>query len=380
MESNRSRLYWPATVLRRQVPKGSRVIAVSDIHGNLLFFQGLMKKLKLNQSDILVIVGDILEKGEESLALLRHLMELEQYLTIWPVCGNCDGLVLRFFEDDSWDPGFFQSYLPSHPESTLRQMAAEIGFDRIEDLPALREALRKHFKPEWAWLKALPTIIETDHLVFVHGGIPNLTNLETLDSWQCMKNDNFLGQGHTFDKCVVVGHWPVTLYRPKYPSAAPLFSRERKILSIDGGCVLKLDGQLNALTFPVEDSETIYWTFFDGLPTAIARDFQEESRDPINIRWGRSGLEVLEPGDEFTLCRHVETGRDLRILTRYLHYRPDGTVWCEDSTDYRLRVRPGDVLSISERVTGGALAKKDGVTGWYFGRLLEPVSGHLDDP
>lgn len=37
-----------------------------------------------------------------------------------------------------------------------------------------------------------------------------------------MKNDDFLGQGHSFDKWVIVGHWPVTLYHPDIQSAAPI--------------------------------------------------------------------------------------------------------------------------------------------------------------
>lgn len=65
-----------AIVIRPQFPSNRRVIAVSDIHGNLPFFQALMDQIRLSPEDILVLVGDMLEKGQDSLALLRHLMEL----------------------------------------------------------------------------------------------------------------------------------------------------------------------------------------------------------------------------------------------------------------------------------------------------------------
>ena len=42
---------------------------------------------------------------------------------------------------------------------------------------------------------------------------------------------------------------------------------------------------------------------------------------------------------------------------------------CEDSTDDRLPVEPGDALSIVRATSRGYLAKKAGVTGWYTGRL-----------
>ena len=79
-------------------------------------------------------------------------------------------------------------------------------------------------------------------------------------------------------------------------------------------------------------------------------------------------VEVLERGAELSLCRHLETGRVLEVLTEYL-YVDRGVTRCEDSTDYRLAVRPGDTLSVVRRISDRALVKKDGVTGWYFGRL-----------
>ncbi|MCI9155309.1 MAG: serine/threonine protein phosphatase [Lawsonibacter sp.] len=357
-----------AIVVRPRFPLGRRILVVSDIHGNLPFFRALMDKAALTPEDILIPLGDFLEKGRDSLAMLRHLMELSKTHTLYPVCGNCDELVLNFFESDEMDERFFASYLPRHPESAIRQMAREGGFEQLEDLPRLRAGLRAAFAKEWAWLKALPTILETDHLVFVHGGVPSLEGMEELERWWCMKNDDFLGQGHSFDKWVIVGHWPVTLYDPHIPSAAPIFTRDRKIISIDGGCVLKVDGQLNALILPSEDSEDFSWTAWDGLPTAVAMDPQKANSFPTNIRWGRADLELLTEGEELSLCRHLETGRTMYILTDYLR-REGNRLWCEDSTDYRLPVEPGDVLSVVRRIQGGALCKKEGVTGWYFGRL-----------
>lgn len=362
----------PARVIHPQFEPGRRILAVSDIHGNLPFFKGLLHRVHFSREDILVLVGDMLEKGRDSLELLRFLMDLSRDYTVYPLCGNCDGLVLRFFEDDSWDSGFFTTYLPAHPESILRQLAAEMDFENWADLPAFRTALRRRYPAIWSWLRDLPTILETEHLVFVHGGVPSLEHMEQLDSWKCMKNDDFLDQGHSFSKYVVVGHWPVTLYNPSIPSAAPIIDRERRIISIDGGCVLKLDGQLNALVIPGEASTDFSWTAYDGLPTVSALDPQAPCADSVNIRWGRSRLELLQRGEELSLCRHLETGRELLVLNSYLRDGPRG-LWCEDSTDYRLPVAPGDVLSLVARTKQGFLCKKDGVTGWYFGRISDTI-------
>ena len=77
-----------AVVVRPVFEPGRRIVAVSDIHGNLPFFRALMERVALTPSDILILVGDILEKGRDSLPLLRHLMALSRTHTICPVCGN----------------------------------------------------------------------------------------------------------------------------------------------------------------------------------------------------------------------------------------------------------------------------------------------------
>ena len=326
-----------ARVIHPEFAAGRRILAVSDIHGNLPFFRGLLQTVQFTPEDILVLDGDMLEKGRDSLALLREIMELSRTHTVYPICGNCDGLVSNFFETDRLDERFFASYLPQHPESIIRQLADEMGYVDWRDFPGLRAALRERYPEIRAWLAGLPTILETEHLVFVHGGVPSLEHMETLD-----------------------------------PSAAPLFDYDRKIISIDGGCVLKADGQLNALILPSEESEDFSWQAYDGLEVYTALDRQEPSDDSINIRWGRADLELLEPGEEFSRCRHLESGRELDILTSYLR-RTGERLWCEDSTDYRLPVEPGDRLSLAVRTSRGCLMKKNGVTGWYFGRLADTI-------
>lgn len=363
---------WRAKVRRVEFPAGSRVLAVSDIHGNLPFLKGLLEKAGFGAGDVLVLVGDLLEKGEQSLNTLRFCMELGEKHRVYPICGNCDNLLRDFLASQGErDESFFRYYYETWKErSLLAQMCAEAGLplNAPSDLAQARRVLPVRFRRELDYLWALPTILETPDYFFVHGGIPREDRLEELDAWGCMKNDNFLGQDRAFSKWVVVGHWPVTLYHEHIPSAAPILLPQRRIASIDGGCVLKADGQLNALILPWDGEGAFSWTAFDGLGVMTALDRQEESPRSVNIRWGRDEVEVLEDGSELTLCRHLETGRVLPILTDYLHQR-DGVLVCEDSTDYRPAVEPGERLAVVRRLSDRALVKKKGVTGWYFGRL-----------
>jgi len=364
----------PAVVLRPDIPPGRRVLAVSDIHGNLPFLKGVLAEASLTPADVLVLVGDLFEKGQESLGVLRFLMELQKTHTVYPLCGNCDHIDREFLEggegvdEDLWPvlQWWGERFLPV-------QMGRELGLDPPRspaEMPALRAALRERMPAECAFLLNMPHILEAGNFLFVHGGVPREDRLEELEAYGCMKNDDFLGQGRAFRKWVVVGHWPVTLYNPRRPSSAPLVRADRHIISIDGGCVLKADGQLNALIIPDITGEAVDWVSYDGLPRVRALDRQEASEDSINIRWSDSRVEVLREEGDCAWCRHLSSGRELWIPTAWLKLRrTDGLLHTEDTTDYRLPVEPGEVLSLSLACSKGYLLKKNGVTGWYLGRV-----------
>ena len=363
-----------AVVKRVAISSAHRTLVLSDIHGNLSFLKGLLDKVGFGANDELFILGDILEKSEFSLETLRFVMELSKKYAVHTLLGNCDNITLAFVDGrDGIPEAFFEHWFRTRKEKcALVEMAGLLGLraDLPDGYPALREAIREAFAPELDFLRDLPHILLSDDYLFVHGGVPREDRLDELDAYGCMKNDNFLDQGRSFRRWVIVGHTPVTLYRADIPSAKPLLDHDRHIASIDGGCVLKADGQLNALILPQRPGGEFSYAAYDGLPVMTALEDQTPSEDPLNIRWGRSRVEVLDTGTEFCRCRHMETGRELDILIEYLRWDEERD-YCEDSTDYRLPVTAGDRLSVARQTSRGALCKKDGVTGWYFGRLIE---------
>ncbi len=365
-----------AKVIRPHIAPGRRVLAISDIHGNLPFFRGVLEKAKFSPEDVLILVGDLFEKGEESLNLLRHLMHLSQTHTVYPLCGNCDHLDLIFLEGR---PGIDEALWPVFRtwdrRSLILQMGAELGLHPRgpEDLPQLRQAILEQMPREVAYLRSMAHILEAGRYIFVHGGIDREEDMESLPAYGCMKNDNFVGQNRRFSRWVVVGHWPVTLYRTDMPVARPWRKEDQHIVSIDGGCVLKVDGQLNALIIPDVNRDDMDHVAYDGLPVVTALEEQWPSQDSFNIRWSDSVVEVLEEQEDVCLCRHSSTGREMWILRDYLYTRQsDGLTHTEDTTDYELPVKPGERLTLVAQCSLGYLVKKDGVTGWYRGDIQRP--------
>ena len=216
-----------ATVKRLTFREGRRVLAISDIHGNLPFLKGVLAAAHYGPDDILVLVGDLVEKGPDSLTTLRFIMELAERNTVYCLRGNCDNLVSEFVAAQGEEERFYRHYVDVWRDRCLLvQMGHAAGFETRgpEELPALREVVRARFGPELAFLEAMPEILLTPDYLFVHGGVADEAHLEGLDAWKCMKNDDFLSQGHSFRRWCIVGHWPVTLYHPHVPSAAPLLA------------------------------------------------------------------------------------------------------------------------------------------------------------
>lgn len=360
---------WMENARVRQLDtQGRRVIAVSDIHANLPYFKALLQKVGFCDNDILIINGDFLEKGEHSLETLRYIMRLSENGNCFALCGNCDGWSDAVDADLSFWSDKMVHYMLYRGGGLLWDMLGEMGIKVTPELdfPALVPELRVRFEKEWSFIRSLPHIIETEHCIFVHGGIkPDVPMTEQMGG-DCMKFDNFRSYGYTFDKWVIVGHWPVVLYHENEVCANPIIDREHKVISIDGGCVLKDDGQLNALI--IENGEDISFTAYDPFPVRRVKTAQKKSEKSYYIRWGDNEVQVLKRGEEFSLCRHVRTGYEMEILTKYL-YSDEEFCKCNDSTDLVLELNAGDEVSVVESTSRGYLVKHKGTSGWYWGEL-----------
>lgn len=353
-------------IVHLTLPPGRRIIAISDIHGNLPYLEGLLDKLRFDERDILFILGDFVEKGPESLKTLRYIMALSKKYTVYTLCGNCDIWAPLFDGDMGEGASTMLPYMERKPYSLARQMCIEMGisFSPDMDYELFRSKVFERYGKELEFLRGLPTLIDTGDYIFVHGGIPD----EKGDAWLYMKYPHFLESAPPQKRWTIVGHWPVMLYRENHVEANPVFDYEKKIISIDGGCVLKDDGQLNALIIPEAGSEDFSFVAYDSFPEAKVLESQKGSEKSWYIRWGDALVEVLERGEEFSRCRHVRSGYEMDILTKYIY--GDGKL-CKvnDCTDKVLALEKGDTVSVVEQTSRGYFVKHKGISGWYFGEI-----------
>lgn len=358
------------------VDAGKRILVTSDIHGYLSYFKKVLDNACFCDNDILFIVGDIIEKGPENLKTLRYIMELCKKGNVIPLIGNVDAYRLKLIYNLSEESveSFYDYILTMRKwvgTSFYEELAAECGFtiNSPDDILLSKQAVITHFENEFNFLANLPAVIETQNYIFVHGGLREKQVSDNSDKGvlELTKYDAFTeNTSHIFDKYVIAGHWPVVLYGNAVPQMNPVINREKKIISIDGGCGVKKDGQLNLLIIPDINCsvDEISYISYDGMPYVYALDNQEPSTDSIYISWINKEIRLLEKGEEFSYIEHIKSGRKMHIPNNYLRNENE----CFDYTDYVLPVSKGDRLSIISKNSKGCIAKKDGVIGWYFGK------------
>ena len=358
----------PAKIQRLSIEPGRRILAVSDAHANIPYLTGVLKEAGFCKKDVLILCGDFLEKGAESLKMLRLVMKLTECGNTYPLIGNCDFWHV-IFEMDQEAEEYTLNYVLSKKRGLLWDMMNEAKIDpfQLESFDECKDTLYRKFQNEWKFLESLPHAIETQNFIFAHAAVYPKP-LEEHTFWELIHCDAFFKLDYRYDKWVVVGHWPVVLYGDKIVSANPIIDRRRKVISIDGGCVLKDDGQLNALVIPDINSENFSNIAYDPFPEKTVLQDQAEGPDSWYIRWGDSKVKVLERGEEFSHCRHVRTGYEMDILTKYLFTDHEITE-CNDCTDYVLPLKKGDLVRVVEETSRGYFVKHNGISGWYFGEL-----------
>ncbi|MBR4085350.1 MAG: metallophosphoesterase [Lachnospiraceae bacterium] len=363
-----------------EVEANTRIIALSDIHGMDNYLEGVLKKVGYTTKDVLVIVGDVIEKGEESLKTVRRILKLkEENPYVYVTLGNVDYDRLELFYREGeqadydfagtqqwtrkvWKRGFFLDI--------LEEMRVDLEELTGEKISLIKERIRREYARELSLFEEASTILEIGNYVFVHGGIPTdrLEELKGEDMFSFLKRETFLKEEVVFQKYVIVGHWPTCLYSDEIDCMNPIFDSKKHIIAIDGGCALKYGAQLNALLIssayaPVE---SVSYEAYDDLPAIVAKKSQAAKERTVTIRYFDCKVELLENLEDVAKVRHVSTGMEFLVPKSYLYGRDDQFYNCSDFSDTCLEIAVGDKLSVIQETSMGYIVKKDGVIGWYI--------------
>jgi len=337
---------------------------ISDIHGNRHLLEQLLQRCNYRSDrDHLIILGDLIEKGSDSLGTLRYVMELCRQGQVDVLMGNCDAIPLQIAAGIDLDGLYhYLQHAPWKNHMLLWEMARLCGADLETEanVSAAYQQILQAFPEEFAFLSALPHVLYSDTMLFVHAGVESENPPYGEDAYSIMKNDSFACKDVHFQKMVICGHTPVISYR-QIPSANPWYCEAKNIYTIDGGCGVKADGQLNAL---IMEDGMFYSLHVDDLPKGmVLRNYYETQEQVVNICWQTRRIEKRKESVNGTLCYHASSDQEV-LIPNDLLYEEQGHFCSRDFSNHRLTVFQGDVVGIIREWNNSVYVKRNGVYGW----------------
>ncbi|TDL36159.1 hypothetical protein EVU91_10605 [Macrococcoides bohemicum] len=345
-----------------------RTIVVSDVHGNINLFKDLLLSVGYTEDDRLIILGDIIDKGPNSIELVEFVGELLESEHVHMLLGNCDCIFDELEED------YLYNYMQRR-HTLVHEALDKLGktLDDYESQSDMAKDVRKHFSHIHDIVRDLPLMIETEDFIFVHAGLDQHDYMNT-SRYNALNMPYFYNATHDAEKMVVVGHFPTCNYVEDGLMNNNIKINEAScIIDIDGGNQVKYSGQLNALIIEYTDDEYILKTLAadDYKRQVVIQDFEVSYQEPHTFTYPHFEIEVFDGDEYFTRAKHIHTGIDFMVKTEFIKEIEDGYRLKDDYTDYFMDVSIGEeVAIIDDSYLGYTLIMKDGITGWVPEEVL----------
>lgn len=215
---------------------------MSDIHG---CYKKMMNALEHwnYEKEHLVIMGDLIDRGPNSLEVVRELMELSKHENVTVLKGNHEDMLLSWLLNTPYE--LLEYYYNEHHNETFRSFMGRKRYMKSTRKQRALEIIR-NFKNELNFMNQLPSYLETESAIFVHAGI----NLEA-DDWRLEETEMlwirepFIYSSKTPEKRVFFGHTPTPFIHGDRENFNIWISNDKMKVGIDGAAAM--GGQLNAL-------------------------------------------------------------------------------------------------------------------------------------
>ena len=177
------------------------VYIISDIHGEYDLFIELLRKINFSINDEMIICGDIIDKGRDSVKLLRLIKSFPAFRCI---IGNHEYEFLKYY----WQ---MMQESPEDFDGVLIKLQEYFPYDgRLLDWDIVD------------WLEALPYYIEREEFICVHAGIPVDVESRCLSLAETTREELVYDRNFkepklipNTEKCIFFGHTPTSYISEK---------------------------------------------------------------------------------------------------------------------------------------------------------------------
>ena len=231
-----------------------RIFVISDVHGYYDLFIKLLAEISFNDFDKLYIIGDVCDRGEDSLKLLFYIQEHDNIILIK---GNHEYMMQEalFYnlENDDFDYSInvVKLWIANGGDKTINNINDYLEKDtmRYEDYRIIR---REFLKRVYEYLKSLPNYLEISvnkqNYVLVHAGIDVRKSLnQQIENDLLWIREKFYLQRGDLTKIYIFGHTPTVLLNDNFSFDIWFDTINHNKIGIDGGLGCGTVGQLNCL-------------------------------------------------------------------------------------------------------------------------------------
>ena len=135
----------------------ARIFAIGDIHGCAAALDALLAEIAPTSDDLIVTLGDYIDRGPESPRVVERLLELQQQCQLVPLLGNHEAMLLMALKEES-ELGF---WLECGGQETLDAYGGKLESIPLEHVEFLLNChlyaeLDKHFFVHANYTPSLP--------------------------------------------------------------------------------------------------------------------------------------------------------------------------------------------------------------------------------
>ena len=168
----------------------NRLIAIGDIHGEIEKLNLLIEKLKPTLNDTIIFLGDYIDRGKDSKAVISRLIDLKKEPNCIFLMGNHEDVLLNVLKTKNTE--YVEHWLSIGGIATFKNYGDTF-------LPL------SHIK----FLKGLKLYYQTEDYFFVHAGINPVKSLQEQEKSDFLWiREDFIYKKHNLKQKIIFAHTP----------------------------------------------------------------------------------------------------------------------------------------------------------------------------
>ena len=205
----------------------SRVLAVGDIHGMYEKLINLMEKIQFDpEEDLLVFLGDYIDRGPDSVKCLQYVYALQHAHTnsVISLLGNHEVMMTSYLMQKRIN---YNTVIADYADSWLENG----GFETLRQLDELELDIKNELLQ---WVENLPVKHQYQEFFFCHAGVNPDVTLTVQNEFDMLWRRQKWWEQYKGMETIVVGHTPVQKVKKRARFAKPLFLPNNVIMCDTG--------------------------------------------------------------------------------------------------------------------------------------------------